>query len=162
MSEAAIVPAGWYQDPHPTGGLRWFDGIRWTQHTQPPPQQALPPQWAPPQGMASAGTPLQHGTSSGWQDRAAWQSGYASAPAQRNLGLEFLVPINRNPLAIIAGYLGIFSIIVFPAPFAVIIGVLALRQLRHQPTVGGRGRAIFGIVVGSLVCLGVLIGLLDR
>lgn len=29
-------PAGWYQDAH--GSVRWFDGIQWTEHVQPPQQ----------------------------------------------------------------------------------------------------------------------------
>lgn len=41
-------PAGWYEDPD--GVMRWWDGIQWTEHTQPPPappQQQWPQQ--PPQ-----------------------------------------------------------------------------------------------------------------
>ncbi|WP_243063880.1 DUF2510 domain-containing protein [Humibacter sp. RRB41] len=35
------TPAGWYADPDPQnpGGQRWWDGIRWTEHTQAAPQQ---------------------------------------------------------------------------------------------------------------------------
>lgn len=35
------IPAGWYQQPGDQPGLmRWFDGVNWTEHTQPLP---LPP-----------------------------------------------------------------------------------------------------------------------
>ena len=65
--------------------------------------------------------------------------------------MEALLPVNRSTLAIIAGYLGLFSIAVIPAPFALACGILALRDLRDRPDVGGRGRAIFAIVAGGFV-----------
>lgn len=51
MQSSATPQPGWYQDP--TGpGLRWWDGIRWTEHHQPavslPPPPALP--GPPPSG----------------------------------------------------------------------------------------------------------------
>ena len=30
-------PAGWYPDPSGAHGTRWWDGQRWSEHTQPPP-----------------------------------------------------------------------------------------------------------------------------
>ncbi len=35
-------PAGWYQDPHGSDGLRWWDGARWTEHTAPGSQPPKP------------------------------------------------------------------------------------------------------------------------
>lgn len=60
------------------------------------------------------------------------------------------IPIGRTPLSIIAGYLGLFSIAFVPAPFALIAGILALKELKKHPEKLGRGRAIFGIVMGSI------------
>lgn len=38
-------PAGWYQDPHAPGLLRYWDGSAWTEHTSPvAPQQPVQPQ----------------------------------------------------------------------------------------------------------------------
>lgn len=34
---AAAIPAGWYEDPHGTGGQRWWDGVTWTTHVAPAP-----------------------------------------------------------------------------------------------------------------------------
>ena len=32
-----VVPAGWYEDPSDPGQVRWWNGIAWTDHTQPKP-----------------------------------------------------------------------------------------------------------------------------
>jgi uncharacterized RDD family membrane protein YckC len=64
---------------------------------------------------------------------------------------ERLQSKKRAPLAIAAGYLGLCSVIVIPAPFALVVGILALRQLRAHPELGGKAGAIFGIVMGTLV-----------
>ena len=65
-------------------------------------------------------------------------------------GLRMIIPVGRSPWAILAGYLGLFSVLLIPAPFAVLFGVLAIRELRRNPTKHGMGRAIFGIICGSL------------
>jgi hypothetical protein len=69
-------------------------------------------------------------------------------------GLEWLVPINRSVWAIAAGYLGLVSCIPFIGILfgsgAILTGVLALSSLKKDPELGGRGRAIFGIVMGGL------------
>jgi hypothetical protein len=61
-----------------------------------------------------------------------------------------VVPVNTSVLAIVAGYLGLISVLCFPAPFALLFGILALRQLTRNPKLDGKGRAIFGIVMGAL------------
>lgn len=63
--------------------------------------------------------------------------------------------MNRSALSIVAGYVGLFSVLVVPAPFAVGFGWLALRDLRRHPEKRGRGRAWFAIVLGGLVLLAV-------
>jgi hypothetical protein len=71
--------------------------------------------------------------------------------------LNLLLPIGpQSGFAIAAGYLGLFSVFLFPAPLAIIFGILALRDLKAHPEKRGMGRAITGIVMGSLVTLGFL------
>jgi hypothetical protein len=97
-----------------------------------------------------------------WFDGANWTAhthpmqppafgyGFTAAPPQRDRALEMVLPVNRAPLAIVAGYLGIFSLLVFPGPIAVLVSVIALQQLKTTPDVGGRGRAWFGLIAGAV------------
>jgi hypothetical protein len=41
------APAGWYPDPARTGGLRYFDGGRWTEHRSGAPKAQNKNKWAP-------------------------------------------------------------------------------------------------------------------
>lgn len=71
-------------------------------------------------------------------------------PPPGDEGLQYVIPVNTNVLAIAAGYLGLVSVLCVPAPLALIVGILALRQLNKNPGQHGKGRAIFGIVMGAL------------
>ncbi|MEO8586305.1 MAG: DUF4190 domain-containing protein [Acidobacteriota bacterium] len=72
-----------------------------------------------------------------------------------------LLPVGRSGWAIAAGYLGLFSILVLPAPIAIAVGVVALFDLRLHPDKLGMGRAVFALVMGVIgtVALVVLLGL---
>ncbi|WP_348789878.1 DUF2510 domain-containing protein [Leifsonia sp. NPDC080035] len=49
---------GWYQDPYGGAGLRWWDGVQWTQHVSTP-QTVRPAAYTPP---VPARRPLPDGT----------------------------------------------------------------------------------------------------
>lgn len=68
-------------------------------------------------------------------------------------GLRMLLPVGRSGWAIAAGYCGLLSILLLPAPFALIFGIIAIRDIRRNPKTHGMGRAIFGIVMGSIFSL---------
>jgi hypothetical protein len=68
----------------------------------------------------------------------------------QNAGVRLLLPVGRSFLAIAAGYMGLFSLMILPAPFAIILGILAIIDIRRHPEKHGMGRAIFGIVMGIL------------
>lgn len=77
--------------------------------------------------------------------------------------MRMLIPVGRSGWAIAAGYAGLFSLILIGAPFALIFGILGIREIRKsrlsdQPKYG-LGRAVFGVVMGSLVCLLVIWGI---
>jgi hypothetical protein len=68
--------------------------------------------------------------------------------------IRLLIPVGRSAWAIAAGYFGLFSFIVFPAPLALILGIIAIRDLKRHPEKRGMGRAIFGLVMGVIgTCL---------
>jgi hypothetical protein len=71
--------------------------------------------------------------------------------------LRLLLPVGRSGWAIAAGYLGLISVLCFPAPLALLFGILALREMRRNPRKHGLGRAIFGIVMGVLGTLGLIL-----
>lgn len=58
--------------------------------------------------------------------------------------------LGRSGWAIVAGYLGLFSVLLVFAPLALGAGIVALRDIRQHPTKLGVGRAWFGIVMGAI------------
>ena len=87
---------------------------------------------------------------------AAPQASSADDPVMRAL-----LPIGRSGWAIAAGYLGLFSLLVIPAPFALICGILAVRDIRRNPQKHGMGRAVFGIILGGLGTLVIIVLLVN-
>jgi len=89
--------------------------------------------------------------------------GCGTPVAARDLGqdplVRMLLPVGRSGLAIAAGYLGLFSLIFFPAPLALLFGILAIRDIRRHPEKHGMGRAIFGVVMGALFTIPLVAGL---
>ena len=84
----------------------------------------------------------------------------ASADIGQDAGFRMLLPVGRSGWAIAAGYAGLLSPLMCPAPLAIVFGILAVRDMRKNPAKHGMGRAIFGIVMGSLVCAIPLIALI--
>lgn len=70
--------------------------------------------------------------------------------------MRLLLPVGRSWVAIAAGYAGLFAIVCFPAPIALGLGIWALQDLKKHPDKHGKGRAIFGIVMGALGTLGLM------
>ena len=67
-----------------------------------------------------------------------------------DVALRAVLPVGRSGWAIAAGYLALFSVLLVPAPFALAAGLLAMRDIKRHPEKHGMGRAIFGVVMGSL------------
>ncbi len=62
---------------------------------------------------------------------------------------RMLLPVGRPASAIAAGYLGLFSLLPLFGIAAIVTSTIALRTLKRHPEFSGRGRAIFGLVMGS-------------
>lgn len=89
---------------------------------------------------------------------AAQPSVVQNRPASPNGCLALVVPIGRSGWAIAAGYLGLLSLLVIPAPFAILCGVLAIKDITKNPEKLGLVRAWFGIIAGATVMLMALVG----
>ena len=68
----------------------------------------------------------------------------------------------KNPKALIAYYLGIGSLLIFPLGFAsIILGFMGLADRKRNPVIKGSAHAWIGIVLGflSILCGGALVTL---
>ena len=130
--------------------LVWRDGmsiwlaartIRGLIPAQMPPPLPAGPQNAPPP-MAMLYTP---------------PPGYHQPDIGQNAGMRMILPVGRSGWAIAAGYLGLVSFVVVPAPVALIISIIAILDIKKHPDRHGMGRAIFGLIMGILgtVALGI-------
>ena len=61
-----------------------------------------------------------------------------------------LLPVGRSGWAIACGYLGLLSFLLFPAPLAIITGIIAIVDLKKHPNKHGWGRTVFGLITGTL------------
>lgn len=75
---------------------------------------------------------------------------YVRVNADDDAALRLLLPIGRSGWAIVAGYLGLLSLLPLVGVLAVITGVVAVRDIRKHPERHGLVRAWFGIVMGAL------------
>ncbi len=125
------MPGGYRQPP---GGYREPYGWKEPSSPLPPPP---PPQWQP------LTPPVQS-----WTPPPPPQVPFARRGSQ------------QNPLAIASLALGIFSITLglfclgfIAAPIAIVLGIVALVQIKSNPMAGGKGMAMAGIAtaVGSLL-----------
>jgi len=82
----------------------------------------------------------------------------ASTPRQQdNSGLKWLIPVGRSGWAIAASYLCLFSILLIPAPIALVVSIIAIIHIQKSKTretpLLGMGRSIFALVVSAIFTL---------
>jgi hypothetical protein len=61
-----------------------------------------------------------------------------------------LVPAGMSGWAMAAGYLGLLSVLGYPAILSLIVGMIALRDVRKHPEKQGVRRAWFAIIMGAV------------
>lgn len=125
-----------------TGDLVWTDGMA---------------QWQP---AASIPGLLPEQPSGAMPPMRPAYSGPARPSAGDDPMMRMLLPVGRSGWAIAAGYLGLLSFLGIFAPVALVVGIVAVRDIKQHPEKHGLGRAWFGIVMGILgsIALAVLIG----
>ena len=64
--------------------------------------------------------------------------------------MRMILPVGRSGLAIAAGYVGLFAVLLVPAPIALILGILAVIDIRRHPEKHGMGRAVFALIMGGI------------
>ena len=132
----------------------------------------MPPQpaYGPPQAQPSAPPAAHYGPPPGYGPPGAQPVGYAGSYAQQqapsigaDAGMRMLLPVGRSGWAIAAGYLGLFSLFGgCVGPIAIVISIIAMRDIKSHPERHGMGRAIFGLVlgiVGTIMLALILIGM---
>jgi len=89
---------------------------------------------------------------------AATPPAFPVYPPRRGIGddagIRLLIPVGRSGWAIAAGYVGLVSLTILPGPLAIILSLVAIRDIRRSRETGrpkfGMGRAVFGLIMGGL------------
>jgi GYF domain 2 len=93
--------------------------------------------------------------------RGVWVSGPRDEDPDpgHSAALRAVLPVGRTGMSIIAGYLGLVSLLMpLAAPVAIPVSILAIRELKMNPERHGMGRAVFGLIGGILgIGIGILI-----
>ncbi|GAC1387485.1 MAG: hypothetical protein NVS1B7_0920 [Candidatus Saccharimonadales bacterium] len=75
----------------------------------------------------------------------------AATPAAPSIsGVNPVSKTNRSGWAIAAYYVGLTAILVLPAPIALMLGIIAINDIKKHPTKRGKGGAWFAIIAGTL------------
>lgn len=89
-----------------------------------------------------------------------FQTGVTPKENKEPMSASFAIPVGRTGLSIIAGYLGLLSILPPFAPISLIVSIVALKQLKKNPGKLGKGRAVFGLamgIIGTIILLFILL-----
>lgn len=85
MSDTSPVP-GWYQDASDARLMRWWDGVAWTEHTQPTPDAPPPPSDDAPAFSLGSASASASGSGSGSAGTVGVSSDFLSTTPQANPG----------------------------------------------------------------------------
>lgn len=122
---------GWYADPTRRYEHRYWDGGTWTEHVARNGEAATDP-------LDGSADPAQTWTSQTWQAQAGSST-------------------RTNAKAIVSLVLSLIWVGGLASVVAIVLGVLAKREIRERPDEGGSGIATAGIVLGVLGVLGAMV-----
>ena len=75
-----------------------------------------------------------------------------------DVAMRLVIPVGTSGWAIASGYLGLISLGCAPlGVFGIITGMLAFKEIKKKPKLGGKVRAIIGIVLGAISTIMLLI-----
>lgn len=120
------------------GDLVWTDGMAQWQ-----PASSIPGLISQPAGQPAGYPPPQ-------RPAPGMAGPRPGAPLAADPVMRAILPVGRSGWAIAAGYLGLLSLLGIFGPPALICGLVALNDIRKHPEKHGKGRAWFGIVMGAL------------
>jgi hypothetical protein len=114
-------PAGWYPDPAGSGGLRWWDGVTWSDQVQPPVPQ-------PAQPFVQPGDPLATGQPWGAGQPAGQQWG-AGGPHQQWSDQQTQAPVGfakRNTNSLVVAAIALVYVVLAATVHIVVLGFLPI------------------------------------
>jgi len=154
----STVAAGWYADPQ-GAGHRWWDGVRWTEHTKP--EAAQVPQQSVGAGFAPASSAPSYPSVGGFgSSYPGAVTGYpTTGPTDDGFGPLAKPKNGLATWALVAGIL-VVGVLLFldyaiVSGIAIVVGVRAVRKARAIkadgcPTAVGMGRAVTGLVLSGI------------
>ena len=105
---------GWYPDPYQAGWSRYFDGLQWTQHTQPIPTVVQQVNHAPQATPHIAGTPNAFAAPAVQHVQQVQVNQVAVAAKPKSVGVAVLLAFLFGPLGMlystVAGALVLFAV----------------------------------------------------
>src|SRR5262245_3907079 len=118
--------------------------------------QTPPPNWQQQPQSSQQPNPFGDQGQSPFGPQGPYPGAYGppSRPIEDEPGMRWILPVGQSIWSIIAGYLGLLSLICLPAPLALLVSIIAIVHLRSNPRLSGWGRAIFGLVMGTLGTIG--------
>lgn len=132
----------------------------------PPQQPAYPTAASVPQPTTAPGYPgaAPQQPSSGYPGAVPPAPAYPAAGYAQPYGQPYPTPQRSNGLAVASLICGIAGLVIIPflaSVVAVITGHLGLNQTKRDSTLGGRGMAIAGLVLGYIgIAFSILLGAL--
>jgi hypothetical protein len=154
------LPAGWYTDPGETGGKRWWDGTKWTEHLKMPEVTRRPtaPSQSNPYGIGTV-----HLTGTGPID---------VADPTDSVAIDSRGPLNNRAawLSLLAGLVAVALTLAGSLPgstlywvggaagLALVLAVVALAE-RVAGTASNVIAPVFGVVLGTAGILLVVMGI---